>query len=619
MVYERNLEIIREFLPQIVPGIFGILMGLPTSGKTTTSIKWLSEYLHKNNQARILFLAKYHDLIELEIIPKFLENGFTLDSIRHWKGKSTNCPKIQTKFLRGYNETYGSRYQCLICQRGMLESIEECSYFAQFQELPQIVVAPVQYVLTNRINPNDFDYIIVDDVHNMIMSLPPREEIEQWITELNEVDLVPETLTYTRLLDEIITNPSDIPPSLQFMHTISDAMHNFGDETRTRYDWSDHDIRSDLLEAPEKLSLILRYDLITLTRLAFARQKYGNKDYLFDSLLFKLFDLAQQTRVVLMDAFPEIPFFVDMKNLYKRHFSKDIELRTVELEYQQLPTAKVTRIIGSKHKRNFIASKTSITDRKFQSLDRIRLIITIIYDRHPEGEIAVITPKEGKAFSIDEWFSAEQLERIGNNRITFGKESGQNRFSECETLIVFHTYQTNIDTLIRMHNCFYDEQILSDHKGERSDIGTYYYPENSKLENLRRKLDDNTMLQAIFRSRGKCPVYVIGAVSERICNWMEYSEAFVKDGRYILNTELTIVEILPNLFYEIYGNDEVIPVPEVQLLQIVKGLAEEMNISESTARNRLNAYLANEDASLYKKVFRDHPTQRKKVIYLRKV
>lgn len=614
-MFEQNTPIIEELLGSPHnPKTLRILGGAPGTGKSTSTIKYFGKYLDENPTGRILYLTFYHDLISEEIIPMFMCEGIPRENIRHWKGMTTICPNRDIEPIRSMIE-YTKRdleypdektkipnnVICRLCMRLRLIKPDECPHKLQFKDLPQVVVAPVHYVQTTMIKSKDFSMIAVDDVVAQIDRLPSKTKINRWLSKLKKAGFISDkTFSYKQLIDEVSTLEEDEdPPSLKLLYTIQHIYLSIGGERDVP--WKDFNFIESL--TPEMLNILtlsFEISLNDLRRIAYLREIYGDREQYYESFQQRIFEYLPQTTVVLVEAFPNIKFLKDQTNLYKQRTGIEVGFKTSELPFERNDSSTVVRIIGRVHGKKFWLPSESFDKSREITKKHVARIMEAIFNTHPDGHPGFISFK-AELRSPTDWFSREQLTRIDDLALYYGGLRGQNKLQHCDWIILLGTYQTNKGELLRMHNGLYIDQIdIEDVMlgGVRRADGVWTYPDHPSLENLRQILDDNEMLQAIFRARPlnhNTKIYCICSVPEQMKLYCGYEERYIEDGE--LTSETTIKQAIPFIFYEPSPTDkeEVDPVDTVLYGKAVDRLSKIMKKSRPIILPKLKKFLENTD------------------------
>lgn len=636
-MFDGNVAILEEILcPPHDPSQPRVLGGVPGTGKSTSTIKFLAQYLRDNPLVeelpepqkngkpskkkpkmvggRVLYLTFYHELISEEIIPMFMREGISRDNIRHWLGIKRICPNRNIEPMRSMfdflarDDEYRDDIKipnnviCRLCMRLHLIEPDTCPHKLQFIDLPQVVVAPVQYTQTSLIHPHEFNFIVIDDVVSQINKYPSKRRINKWLKKIKAAGLLlDKNFNYDQLIDEVSKLEDDeTPPSLDMLYLMQGIYLNVGSGEDYRYslEWKGFNlIESMTPEMLKELALSFEIDLNDLRRIAYLRDIYGDREQFYESFHQRIFEYTTRTITLLIDAFPNTKFLKDQTNLFEQRTGRKMEFKASELPFKRNDLSTVIRVIGRVHGKNFWLPSQSFDKLNRTSTKRhVTKIMDAIFDTNPEGQPGFISFMS-EVYRSPDWLSVKQLMRIDDFTLYYGGLRGQNKLQYCDWIILLGTYQTNKGELLKIHNGLYIDQINIDevmNGGVKSPDGTWTYPDYPSLENLRQILDDNEMLQAIFRARPlnhNTKIYCICSVPEQMKLYCGYEERYIEDGD--LTSDITIEQAIPYIFYESNptNRDESEPVDEVLYEEATHRLSKITKTHYAKTKKLLKEYL----------------------------
>lgn len=447
--------------------------GIPGSGKT----KEVREFCKAHPELKIAVLSPNHELLT--------EYEQYLTNFRHWKGISKKCPlrdtdhRIKTLIEGGVS----ARYICAICGKLKINPSTQCPYKQQFRKLPNLILAPIDYVFTKQLRNFRPDYIYVDDVSQKKQDLPTPRGLKKHIKTLKRAGILGRGTT----LDDILAYPKlyvrEIYQGIRFR--IKTPI--FQQKPHLFSNWFVPDPRS----------------ILEFVRLANLHKEV--KPYSIPSL-FPLFELAERAKVFLVEAHPNKMNLEKTANRYYFEQKKLVHFDWLPPKTLRIPEeSKVYRVgyawypqeslHSRKVRRNIHKLMDAIIDRL--GTPRNQLTIGIISYKAVVGKFTPQKVKETK-------------------RLHFGALAGLNVLEDVDVLFVIGTYNVNLESIPRDFELFYAHppKTLESVSINTNGRGPYRYLD-PELENFHMMLGPYQMYQSAHRGRpGLRPIdtYFFGVV-----------------------------------------------------------------------------------------------------------
>jgi hypothetical protein len=114
-------------------------------------------------------------------------------SVRHLWGLHWICPCITTKEYHNkvieklINLKLSHKHICGACKTLKAYPQKNCPYKKQFKNLPNVVIAPIEYVYTNFLDEYKPDYIAVDDCTLRMRIHPTKQTLENYLKHLQHI------------------------------------------------------------------------------------------------------------------------------------------------------------------------------------------------------------------------------------------------------------------------------------------------------------------------------------------------------------------------------------------------------------------------------------------------
>jgi len=426
---------------------FYLIIGQPGVGKTKSVI----EHFLRSDK-KVLFLSRNHSLLR-ELKQKYPEVGY-------WQGALKLCKNSKLKKLLKLGIT--PSYVCPLC------TLQNCEYKGQFDFSKNFTIAPIEYLFTSYIEKLNPDVIILDDVIEEVVVLPPLTEVRRWLAEWSIVCDYNFTFglplpslfhVFFKIVIRNLVNVQNLEPFVGLFR-YSPATYEKVIRNISEYRRDDDEVTIPLLVEVknfEGLKIVVGSNkgLIDLLK-----ERYGLK--------FEVLELPnQQTQSKIVRCGSG---WYPLQSLYNKKTLKRIE-------------REINRIILREGEKR-----------------RIKKIGLISYKS--------ILQKLNILNYGANWSATIEKEHFGNLK-------GINRLEDCDLCFVVGTYVTNLSEFKKKFTKQFGEGNFESIKCRE---GGYKY-KDKKVEMYRRCVDDEEMYQAIHRFRPgirDTTVYVFGAVPDKI-------------------------------------------------------------------------------------------------------
>lgn len=396
-----------------------VLSQQPGLGKTHSVI----EFCKRNPDKKILYLTTRHQLID-EITPR-------IPRASHWHGFSyedrsgpRGCPEFQNPKVRNLHDAgVGASLICHLM--GCDQST--CAYREQFKQ-NEVVFAPVEYINTNYVFEEGgsfkFDVCFVDEsilkTEELKIDLEAYNKAIEAVNEVNSIDYIMpylESRDYRKL--------RELKPEIE--ESIKEALIKYGysrDYTK--------------LKTINKLKLdkILEYgyyEELYRGKLEECRTSGGLPIY-YKPFSYKIFDIAQQAPVVMLDASFEETLFRDHLEFYNYEFGleKELNVTIYRSEASNFGSFIYKMHDTSAHpKINFVDSKY-----KDNTMSWVREDLQQICDIFGSQNVGIITYKD---LLIDNIVTGRK-EFLGFEAMSYGSLLGSNSFDRKMVLVILGTF-----------------------------------------------------------------------------------------------------------------------------------------------------------------------------------
>ena len=481
IINSKNLQQVRKILPELFNEDADIIIfaGQAGVGKSRATMEFM-----ENNENSMLLTSKHSLLIEFEnyFISKQLDH-------KHWYGVNHSMSPCHQKHTKLFQDLVRLGYTTqFICSEVL--KCEHCEYRKQFKSVSR-VLAPVQYLQTSylendgnyRFNtyiidesimdfaeyPYDLDYII--EVVRPLYFFGSHWMYEFLVKLLNSKDL--EGLeAYSDKIEHEVKN------ALKSIHELIKEHGNSETEA-----WED-DIK--------KLSKFNIYDIIK--SLKFQRMYNNEIDAWTEPSLYKIFDIAQGAKVVLLNATFNESVFEDMLSSYSAEIGITKKIR-VKIFYTQLSNkdTKVYRVNPNAYFPSFTLDRGGIKE--------ISNHVHVIANQIGAENVGVVSlSKYNKIGSlIDETFLDTGLDSLH-----FGGSKGRNTLESKKCLVISGSF-INGGT-VDIYNSLYLDQLKQDDckskKVENGKIFEYDPILHPKLNLVQHVLNEGEIIDAYNRNRG---------------------------------------------------------------------------------------------------------------------
>ncbi|MHA1208684.1 MAG: hypothetical protein ACTSSA_06795 [Candidatus Freyarchaeota archaeon] len=433
---------------------FYLVIGQPGVGKTRSVIQ---HFLRSGK--KVLFLSKNHSLLR-ELKEKY-------PSVGYWQGALRLCKNSKLKRLLEIG--ISPSYVCPLCNT-------PCEYKEQFDFSKQFTVAPVEYLHTSYIQKLNPDIIVLDDIIEEVVTLPPLVEVRRWLAE------------WSIACDYYFTFGLPLPSLFYVFYkaTIRNLVN---------------------MQNLEPFTYLFRYTPSTYEKVIRNISEYRrDEDEVTIPLLVEVKDFEGLKVVVGSNQ--------ELIELYKERYG--LKFETLELPHQQT-NSKIVRCGSGWYPLTSLYNK-----RTLKRIERdINRIILREGEKRRIKKIGLISyksilPKLNILNYGANWSATIEKEHFQNLK-------GINRMENCDVCFVVGTYVTNLGEFKKK----YTKQFgFADFSSTKRREGGYRYKDKG-VETYRRCMDDDEMYQAIHRYRPgirDVTIYVFGLIPKKIREEFEVIE-----------------------------------------------------------------------------------------------
>jgi hypothetical protein len=434
-VQQRGSEI--DFLESDIT----VLSQQPGLGKTHAVI----EFCENNPDKKILYLTTGHQLIDetIEKIPR----------ASHWHGfkhPDKGCPKYQTiprvKKLYGASQNISLTCYLMGCNKS------KCRYWKQFGK-SDVVFAPVNYVVTNHVWDEGifgFDICFIDE------SILKTEELK---LDLEECKMAIQAVSEVESIDDIV-------PLLE------NRDYKKLRELRSK-------IRSNIDRALYEYGISGNYKKMRIVNKINIDQilEYGFYDELYRGMIdnckmingfpiyykpfsYKIFEIAQQAPVVMLDASFQEELFKDHLEFFNFEYGlmRDLKITIYRSHVGNHESIIYRMYDTSAHPR------TNFKDHKGETIPWILRDLRQIYQIFGSKNIGIITFKD----LITDNVIMGRKESFGFESMSYGNLLGSNSFDGKKVLVILGTYDISrkqvIEEIYKHYLLCYSPESITDAK-----------------------------------------------------------------------------------------------------------------------------------------------------------
>lgn len=480
-ISSKNLTLVRRTLPKLMKTNADILIFAmqPGVGKSYTSMNFMSGISDS------IFMTSKHTLLD-ELEKYFNQRGLENS---HWFGISharspctqKDTAKFQSLMRLGYNNNF-------ICAEIM--KCEECPYKEQFKETTR-VLAPIHYLRTSYLKNDDYprfsNYIIDESIMDVIEYPYDIDHILNVIRPLYFFG----TGWFYEFLVSIIES-KNIEGLRIFKHKIESEIKN---ALKTIHDLLGEDtpLETDIWGMDIKQLSKFNVDEI-IKSLEFQRMYNDEINDWHEPALYKVFDMAQGAKVILLHATFNEEIFTDMLKSYSAEIGISGEIN-VKIFYTQIEN-KDTKVYNVNPKAYY--PKFSL-DRG--GLGEVRQHIDVIGNQIGSNNVGVISfNKYNKSGTMIN----ESFLDTGLDALHYGASAGRNILEPKKCLVIAGHFMNG--GVIDMYNKLYLDRIThQDCIAKPVPNGTPYtycpitHPKLNLVQNV---LNEGEMYDAFHRNRG---------------------------------------------------------------------------------------------------------------------
>lgn len=481
IIESKTVKGVRNKFPDILETDADIIIMATQAG--TGKSHSVMEYM-KEHENSMLLTSKHSLLTEFEnyFISKQLDH-------KHWYGVSHSMSPCHQKHTKLFQDLVRLGYTTqFICSEVL--KCEHCEYRQQFKGISR-VLAPVQYLQTSYLKNDDnyrFNTYVIDesimdfaeypyDLDYILEVVRPLYFFgSHWMYEflvklLNSKDL--EGLeSYSDKIEHEVKN------ALKSIHELIEEHGNIETEA-----WEE-DIK--------KLSKFNIYNIIK--SLKFQRMYNNEIDTWTEPGLYKIFDIAQGAKVILLNATFNESVFEDMLSSYSAEIGITKKIR-VKIFYTQLTNkdTKVYRVNPNAYFPSFTLDRGGIKEIS----NHVHVISNQI---NPENVGVISLSKYNKTGSL----VSESFLDTGLDSLHFGGSKGRNTLESKKCLVIAGSF-INGGTIDIYNSLYLDQLKQNECKIKKVDNGKIFEYDpimHPKLNLVQNVLNEGEILDSYHRNRG---------------------------------------------------------------------------------------------------------------------
>lgn len=480
-IKSNDLQQVRKLLPSIMETNADIIV-VATQQATGKSYASMG-YMAKNPNS--IFLTGRHNLLD-ELERYF--NNHTLEN-SHWYGIQNSKSPCLHKNDKIFKDLLGLGYKAsFLCKE--VFKCETCPYKAQFKNKERIL-APLPYLntayLTNEDDSARFETYLIDESITSIKEFPYN--IDYLLDVINPLFFFAPPYFFDSL-KEILMNED-----LNSLESRKDEISFIvNDSLKTIHDLigEDESLETEIWRKDiEQLSEFNIDDIIT--SLKYKKMYNDEIDAWHKPAVYKIFDLAQKSKIVLLHATFDLDLFTDLISSYSAEVGIDKKIK-VKVFYSKLSnkSTKVYDINPGAYYPDFSLQRGGLNEIR----DHIEVITSIL--GNDNVGVLSFNKYNSKGDYIPETFSTTGLPSLH-----YGNVTGLNTLEDKQCLIIAGHYQHG--NVIGVYNQFYLDSLTRDScKSLNVPHGTpfTFCPEtHPKLSLMQKILNEFEMKDGFHRSR----------------------------------------------------------------------------------------------------------------------
>lgn len=422
-------------------------------------------------------------------------------SVRHLWGLQWICPCLNTEEY--YNSVIAKlvelklphSYVCGTCKLLKAYPQNACPYQQQTKNLPNVVIAPIEYVQTNLLDTYKPDYIAVDDCTLKMRKHPSRQTLEHYLQHLQHIYYSEKSVRTHGVADlrELFSlNERDYQSFMKKMRKAHTSYLKGNVEEIVKGVKSEPFLHVAI--SPDEIDTYRKHAHV-----------YGYKKRFATPMLFPLFDYVakckfendDEPQLKIIDAIIKDEIFESLRTRYLTQENVFIDFRGDGFEYTIKDRDSVVyRCRGTRSDAWYPTTGSIVKD--MTTRQRIQQWIAwILKTQHNGGvgmKIGLVIPKGCKDYPF---ISSELTVKV----LTFGDLRGKNSLEDCDVLFIIGTYNTNHEALIEDFNLFYAYEPTSKDYLENKCHGGRYHFKDHELETYRWAHEEYEQYQAFHRIR----------------------------------------------------------------------------------------------------------------------
>ncbi|NOR85109.1 hypothetical protein GQ473_03250 [archaeon] len=482
-IESTSLQQVRNEIPKLMEDdadiiVLNLQQGL---GKSFNAMQYMS------TNSNTMFLTSKHAL--LDELEKYFNNE-NLDTI-HWRGISNNkspCIQKNTKLFKDLiNLGYKANFICEIM------ACDYCPYKDQFKHTER-VLAPIQYLNTNYLENDEgsrFKTFIVDESITQLNEYP--YDLEYLLEVIKPLYHFSSSWFYEFL--QTLLKDKNIIGLESYKDEISIEIKN---TLKTIYTFIDEDNSIESIESKTWKNDIIHLSKFNIddiiTSLKFQKLYNFEISDWYEPNIYKVFNLAQKSKIILLHATFNLDLFKDMLSSYSSEIgiNKTINVKVFNTKLQNKST-KVYNVNKSAYYPNYSLERGAINEIG----DHVELIANQIGVKN----VGIIGLSKYNKYGeyVDETFL-----KTGIDALHFGNSTGRNILEDKQCLVVAGSWMQG--GIVEEYNKLYLDKL--DEKKCKSlevDKGTPYtfHPEiHPKLHLVQKVFNESELLDGMHRNRG---------------------------------------------------------------------------------------------------------------------
>jgi hypothetical protein len=427
--------------------------------------------------------------------------------VRQLWGLRWICPCVTTEEY--YNEVIAKlvelklphSYVCGTCNLLKAYPQNSCPYQQQSKNLPNVVIAPIEYVFTNLLDEYKPDFIAVDDCTLKMRKHPTRQTLEHFLQHLQHMYYGAEHVRkhgVANLRELFSLNEKDYQSFMKKMwNTHRTYLKDNVEEIVKNYAKSELFLHVAI--SPDEFDTYRKHAHI-----------YGYKNRFATPDLFPLFDYVAKCKsenndeplLKIIDAIIKHEIFIGLRTRYLCQENVYIDFRDDGFEYTIEDKGSVVyRCRGTRSDAWYPTTGSIVKDPMTRQRIRqwIAWILKTWYNSGEGMKIGLVIPKRcgRRQFISSELKIRDEQVKV----LTFGNLRGKNYLEDCDIAFIIGTYNTNHEELIEDFSLMFAYEPTSKDYVENKRHGGRYRFKDRELNAYRWAHEEYEQYQAFHRVR----------------------------------------------------------------------------------------------------------------------